>query len=164
MKKDFVVLRSSAYDDIKNGVDNIIIERSTGNLVCALDEVEDTSGKIYEKKKEAVLNRNIERNGVNLKYGLTFEKEGDKMKLKLGEMKGLPIFYLALPKDHVEKGIKSFIPSEGQSSDYEKKLFSYFIASLNSQIKALELNPRHLDSKLKERLDAFERCLKTIPI
>ncbi len=164
LKKDFVVLRSSAYDDIKNGVDNIIIERSTGNLVCALDEVEDTSGKIYEKKKEAVLNRNIERNGVNLKYGLTFEKEGDKMKLKLGEMKGLPIFYLALPKDHVEKGIKSFIPSEGQSSDYEKKLFSYFIASLNSQIKALELNPRHLDSKLKERLDAFERCLKTIPI
>ncbi|MEK9135164.1 MAG: hypothetical protein AAB451_02595 [Patescibacteria group bacterium] len=163
LKKDFVVLRSSAYDDIKNGADNIIIERSTGNVVCALDEVEDTAGKVYEKKKETVLNRNIERNGVSLKYGLAFEKAGDKMKLKFGAMKGLPIFYLALPESHVEEGIKNFDPSE-ESSDYEKKLFSYFIASLNSQIRALELNPRHLDSKLKERLEAFKHCLKKIPI
>lgn len=162
LSREFVTLRSSSYDDIKNGVDNIILERKTGNLVCALDEVEDISGKRYETKRDAVLERNIRRDGAILKYGLTFENEKDKMKLKFGELRNLPIFYLALSEDHVEKGIKSFIPSQEEKSDYEKKLFSYFIASLNSQIKALKLAPQPLNPKLKERLNSLEDSLKKI--
>jgi len=52
--KDFIVVRTSLYDDIKNKVDNLILEKETGNLVCALDEVADISEQRLEEKKNKV--------------------------------------------------------------------------------------------------------------
>jgi len=43
LKDGFYVTRSSRYDDIKNGIDNIILDKKTGNIICALDEVGTTS-------------------------------------------------------------------------------------------------------------------------
>ena len=42
--EQFVVARTSPHDDRVNKVDTIILDRKTGNLVCAFDEVGDASG------------------------------------------------------------------------------------------------------------------------
>ena len=41
-----IVVRSSKYDDYRNGVDTIIIDRETGNIICSVDEVIPVGGKI----------------------------------------------------------------------------------------------------------------------
>jgi len=149
---DFFVVRSSSYDDIKNGVDNVILDKKTGNLVCAFDEVGETSGKRYEKKKREILEKNEEESGGKLKYGIKISKEG---KIELGQAENLPIFYLALSKGKIENGIDSL--SEGRS-DFEEKLFHFFRSSLESQINDLKLE-ENLSPQLEERISQFEKVL-----
>jgi len=152
---EFAVVRASLYDDIKNGIDNVIFEKKTGNLVCALDEVGEISGKIYERKKEKVLERN-RIGGGKLKYGFKLEKG----KLVLKKVSNIPIFYLALPERHINEGMKNFIPSFEEKSDFEKKLFTYFLSTLVSQINSLKLE-QNLNPILKRSLIQFEKTIKT---
>lgn len=151
---DFIVVRTSSYDDIKNKVDNVILERETGNLVCAFDEVGDLSGARFEKKKLEVLERNKREKGGSLKYGMRLTQEGE---LVLGEVRHLPIFYLALPKEHIERGIEHLSDSR-EAIPFEKKLFDYFRSSLEAQADSLELE-RNLNPELRERLLHFEEAL-----
>ena len=84
--KDFIVARSSLYDDVKNNIDNVILEKETGNLICALDEAGESSGKGYEEKKTKVLERNRQENGGSLKYGFKLEKDREgKKKINFGQ-------------------------------------------------------------------------------
>jgi hypothetical protein len=158
--EEFIVVRASLYDDIKNKVDNIILEKNSGNLVCALDEVESPFGQRYEEKKEKVLSRNKTEGGIKLKYGFFLEKDKDnKERIALGEISNVPLFYLVLPAKHVEEGIKQLIPDISQKSDYEKRLFKYFITSLSSQIDLLRLETK-ANPTLEKRLDYFEKIIE----
>ncbi len=158
--KEFVIARTSVFDDIKNKIDNIILEKETGNLVCAFDEVSDMAGAEYEKKKTKVLERDVKEKGGKLKYGLKFEEdENHQMKLILGEAAQIPIFYLALDKKYINEGIKNLTPSFEEKSQYEKKLWEYFIASLNAQVQYLSLE-RRLEPALKNRLELFKKTIQ----
>jgi len=129
----FIVARSSIYDDINNKIDVILVNKETGETICAFDEVSDTSAGVdYEKKKQAVLERNKEHQGANIKYGIRLEKTGDKAGFVLGETEKVPIFYIALPKDKIERGMANFMSSPSEQSEFEKKLFQYFIASIDA--------------------------------
>ncbi len=152
--KDFIVVRSSLHDDRKNGVDTILLEKKTGNLICAFDEVGSSSGADFETKQQKVFSKNANEQGARLKYGITYQNGG----IKLETAENLPIFYIALPADKINKGIQEFNPSPEQS-DFEKKLFDYFIATLRAQAKGLRLYTARLDEKLKKRLDIFEKAL-----
>lgn len=46
----FIVVRSSLYDDVKNGIDNVVLEKESGALICAFDEIANISDIDYEKK------------------------------------------------------------------------------------------------------------------
>ncbi len=46
---EFIVVRASKHDDYENGVDNIIINKETGNVVCAFDEVSAEEGTEKEE-------------------------------------------------------------------------------------------------------------------
>jgi len=159
LSPDFIVARSSHYDDIENGVDNIILEKKTGNLVCAFDEVADVDSPRYEEKIDKVLWRNMTKNGGILKYGLKMEKEGGKMELKLGRAKNAPVFYLALSPWLVEEGAKKFKPQIGEQSDYEKIIFNDFINSLNEQIEIINSKFKNLPPSIKERILRFQESL-----
>lgn len=152
---EFIVTRTSRFDDIKNKVDNIVLEKETGNLVCALDEVGDIAGEIFEEKQAQVLERNRKEKGGRLKYGIKSEKG----KLVMGEVENLPVFYFALPSEYIREGLKNLTPSFEEKSEYEEKLFTYFVASINSQIKSLHLEP-YLDPTLKKHLDHFEKSIQ----
>lgn len=158
LRKEFIVVRSSLFDDVVNNVDNVIIERKTGNVVCALDEVAEIKGFRYEEKRKEVLDKNFSK-GVELKYGLLLKKEEGEMKLKLSEISHLPIFYLALHESAIEKALDNFQNSLTEQSDYEKKIFEYFIASLNSQIQSLLLSP-NLHSDIEKRVQRFREILE----
>ncbi|PIS35605.1 MAG: hypothetical protein COT36_01495 [Parcubacteria group bacterium CG08_land_8_20_14_0_20_38_56] len=167
LSPDFIVARSSQYDDIKNNVDNIILEKKTGNLVCALDEVADVFSSRFEEKRDKVLRRNMNRNGGTLRYGLKMEKENGKMKLKLGRIKNIPVFYLSLSPWLTEEGVRNFKEELGEQSDYEKIIFDDFINSFNEQIefinsefKNLSLKNRSLRVKVKERPLRFRESLE----
>ncbi len=73
---EFVVARSSEHDDHIHGVDQLLLERTTGNIICAFDEVGDTTGANYEKKAAVVQDHNVHRGGATIKYGLKLEDEG----------------------------------------------------------------------------------------
>lgn len=161
LRSEFIATRASRYDDIKNGVDNVIVEKGTSNLVCALDEVGDVSGERYNEKESKVRKKNIEGEGAKLKYGFKFEKENGETKLKLGGIDKIPIFYLALSRDNIKKGKAEFKNSMGEQSETEKRLFNYFIHSIFSQINALLLES-DLDPAMKKKLEDFERSLAKI--
>ncbi|HHE76919.1 MAG TPA: hypothetical protein ENL27_02990 [Candidatus Parcubacteria bacterium] len=158
--EDFIVARSSLYDDIKNKADNIILEKSTGNIVCALDDIGESKGSRYKEKVEKVMAKNKKEDGVKLKYGLKMEEnEKGENKLCLSKVENVPLFYLVLPKDHIDKGLEELVPSLGQLSEHEEKLFNYFLGSILYQVNFLELE-RGLNPALKDRLSRFKEILQ----
>src|SRR3989344_412122 len=160
LSSDFIVVRSSGFDDIKNGVDNILVDKRTGNVVCAFDEVSDTSGQVYEKKRSAVVNRNIKEGGAVVKYSLGIGKD---KKIEPAKLDNVPIFYLSLSKGYLTKALANFQDSEKQS-DFEKKLFAYFVAAINMQTKDLELHGKKLNQQLQKRLGDFGRVVESMTI
>lgn len=161
--EQFIVTRTSPHDDRVNKVDTLILDAKTGNLVCAFDEVGDTSGAIYEKKQAAVQERNL-KGGISIKYGIGIdEKEGERTIVR-SSATNVPIFYVALPKDRIEKGIKEFLPEIEKQSDFEEKLFAYFMATLSAQVKGLELYSGRLNPELKTRLASFKAVLNDLSL
>jgi len=71
-----------------------------------------------------------------LKYGL-FIKEG---KLSLGSTKHFPIFYLAIKPNYLKEAIRKMQSSLNETTEYERKLFDYFISLIDYQIKEMQLN------------------------
>ena len=139
LSKKFIVARSSYFDDIYNKTDTILFDRQTGDPICTFDEVGDTKGSLYEKKQAAVRDRNLGKGGITLKYGLKLEDAEGKKKMVPGAVQHIPVFYIALPKDRIEKGVREFEPSAERQSDFEKKLFEYFLQALAFQVQGLEL-------------------------
>jgi len=152
LKEDFLVLRTSRYDDIKNGVDNMILEKNGKNVICAIDDVTQTKLSTYfEEKKKEILHKNLELNGVKIKYGVYFEKDKNGQRvLKKGPLENIPLFYLPLTQDYLKEGLNNFIPSLNEYSDYEKKLMKYFLEAFMLQIRMMELESYKNDEFLKK--------------
>lgn len=147
--KDFIVVRTSKFDDIRYNVDNLILDKKTNQVVCAFDEVGDAAGKVFNEKKNEVFERNWLKGGADIKYGISFE--GGKVILKKGIFQ-IPLFYFALSEEEINKTLKD--PHQ------EKNVFSYFIESARKQIKELEAGPAH--GKLRERLNSFKSVLEKL--
>lgn len=162
---DFLIVRTTKYDDFENKVDNFIVDRKTGVSICALDEIGENKGTRFERKRNKVLKKNKEENGGGqLKYGFRLEKgAGDAMRLIKGKVESLPLFYLALPLALIEKTIEQLDVGAEEPSPHEKKLFAYFVASLNEQIKLLEMG-EGLNPELRRRASDFERIIKGVKI
>jgi hypothetical protein len=150
LSKDFIVARTSEYDDARNKVDNIILERETGNIVCAFDEIGAASGERFNEKKNKVLERNWQRGGADLKYGLSLEKKTDKTELKKGAVYQIPLFYLSLPEEEIKKAL--------HDPALEENIFRSFVSSVSEQTKAIKEGPVH--PKLRKRLDFFEKIIE----
>jgi hypothetical protein len=153
LNEKFIVIRTAIYDDVQNHVDNLIVEKETGNIICAFDEVSAISGPEFIKKQERFLRNNIK--GAKVKYGILSTKDG----LIKNKIENIPIFYLALPPEHINEGIRN-IASLEEISDYEEKIWSYFVTTLQSQIARLKLE--NLNEILRRRLLEFEKTLREL--
>jgi hypothetical protein len=159
LKNDFIVVRSSEYDDVNNGIDNIVLEKKTGKILCAIDEVADNSGHVFRKKQEKIAEENLRNGGTFVKYGLDIENG----KVILAPRMNVPIFYLALSKNQVEKGVKDFKIS-GEKSDTEKAYYKEFISSMLEQTSLMssEYENSNINKNLKENINYFYNILEKI--
>jgi hypothetical protein len=150
LSKDFIVARTSEYDDARNKVDNIILERETGNIICAFDEIGASSGERFDEKRNKVLERNWQRGGADLKYGLSLEKKADGTELRKGAVYQIPLFYLSLPEEEIKKAL--------HDPALEESIFRSFVNSVSEQTKIIKEGPVH--PKLRKRLDFFEKIIE----
>jgi len=153
--EQFVVVRTSPHDDRANKVDVVILDRKTGNLVCAFDEVGDAKTEKYREKRTLVRDRNL-AGGISLKYGIGIDAERGKNEVVLSAAEHLPLFYIAVPPDLIKEGMKQFIADPVRQSDFEERLFTYFLATIGEQISALELYRARLNPELQENMEDFK--------
>ncbi|MDD5626148.1 MAG: hypothetical protein PHG83_03215 [Patescibacteria group bacterium] len=158
LKDKFIVVRSSQKDDIDNGVDNVIIEKETGNIVSAFDEVatfnydDNQNDPRYEKKANNVIGKN--KNGVSIEYGFSVDKNKKIQLIK--DIKNIPIFYLALPQKKLEEGIMNFKPDS--ISKCEENFFNFFIGNIIIQMKSLE-SRKDINLECQNKLKLFKESL-----
>ena len=173
LRKEFIIARSTDYDDIKRHVDNIILDKKTGNIVCALDETTDLEN-VREKKEE--VSKMNEEHGASLKYGLKYEEEifkspgkrEVKNTPKVREIPDIPLFYLSIPYEFVEGGMSSFETHLEKVSDMEYKLYKSFVDLMRDQIKHFPYSRSNQNTRTnlsnfsRESFPKFEQTEKTL--
>lgn len=101
--KKYIVVRSSKYDDYNGGVDNVLVDKETGAVICGFDEVRNNPRSHRKAEKEDKVLEKARCGGTELIYGLSIS--GDEMKLK--SMSNLPLFFLSLDEDEYDELIGS---------------------------------------------------------
>lgn len=139
---DFIVARSSKYDDYNNGVDQVIVYRPTGEVVCGFDEVIGKDNDNGSGKKKEKLERIMARGGARIKYGAKLENG----KLVRGEIKNIPAFFMGINKTDLRELLDSLKNNSEKNSEAEEKIFNKLLESLESQASG-----QNLDDNLKEK-------------
>jgi hypothetical protein len=162
LKSEFAVVRSSTYDDYKNGVDNVIVNVETGDVVCAFDEVHDVAedeGKRMELKMDKVI-KTAKNGGSRVKYGFTFENDAESGKKKMvkGEIRNIPKFYLGLSTEELKSLLSEMsFDVNDDPGKAELNIFDKLITLLEKQVKAL--SSVRIDQRVKDNLANFVQSL-----
>lgn len=156
LKGEFLVVRSATSDD-HAGVDNLILNKHTGEVICAFDEVhEGGAGERTDKKVEKIT-RIAQKGGIKIRYSIGLEQG----KLKRSKMDGVPVFYLGLKSEELMKLLASLQYGTGaENSETEYEIFQQLVNSLREQKGLLESLP--LSSELGTKLKNFEETLQTL--
>ncbi len=153
--KDFLVVRSSAFDDNKNGVDHLVIDRRTGNVVCTFDEVNDEADGDRMAKKNKKIQSTAQKGGSSIKYGLTFTGPENDKKIERGQLDNVPLFALALSSSELDVllGGMDFDP-ESPCDTIELQFFAKLMQALQDQQAAIAESP--VPKGVKNRLEEFK--------
>ncbi|MEY3784511.1 MAG: hypothetical protein RLZZ230_833 [Candidatus Parcubacteria bacterium] len=135
LKDDFYVLRTNAYDDYAHGVDNFIVEKTTGTVVCTFDEFLGSSDddrfhkKLDRERKQAI------QHGATITYGLGVEyTEENKRQIIPKTIRDVPTFTLPINKEQCLELINDLGESlDAEVGEVSIKVFKSIIASLATQ-------------------------------
>lgn len=152
LRDDYVVCRANKYDDY-HGVDNVIVHKATGTVLCAFDDVKDVAGGIYEWQKEEYIDK---FGPQTITYGFTFVDNN----LVAKETANVPKMYLSFDDKQFYKMIDSVNGKDLNSiSEDEYMIYSYIIKSLISQIDSL----RKKYSNNQALIDNLDKLEKLVP-
>lgn len=154
LPSQFLVVRASAYDDYNNGVDQLIIDRETGNVICGIDEVINRDYQSGPSKKELKIRTKMEKGGFQVKYGAKF----DQGNLSLASLKNIPAFYLSLDKAELVKLSENL--EDENTSESEKELFKKLKASLLAQVNSYA--KLSLNRDLLSNINSFKAFLEAL--
>lgn len=154
LKEDFIVARASRYDDYNQGIDQVLVYKPTGEVVCGFDEVIGNIGDDGGSKKSAKLEKKMTGGGAHIKYGAKME-EG---KLVRAEVRNVPAFYMSLSKDELRELLESIKNNPEDISATEKKIFSKLLGFLETQTSNLVLN-ENLKAKTESALSRLRGVL-----
>jgi hypothetical protein len=150
LKSEYIVVRSSTFDDFEHGADNLIIDKVTGQVVCAFDEVhgEETHGRIEEKKKKLL--RKARQGGSKIKHGLSLQtdkKDPQKKNLVRGTLNNIPSLYLALDSNTLDELLNNmnYDPSSAPTAT-ELKVFDQLMKLVDSEITTISEESRDVSS------------------
>ncbi len=161
LKDHFITMRTSLYDDYKGGIDNLIIDKKTGNLIGAFDEVADDSNRAAYKREE-IFARSTSGGG-SIKYGFKMV-DGRLAPAHIQDNDNVPILFLSLTTDDLKRGLIAM--SSGDSkTEVERELFDKFIQSIKLQLgkfrelidKKISINP-----EVVRRIEAFMQRMPEI--
>lgn len=153
---DFIVARSSEYDDYNNGVDQVIIYKPTGEVVCGFDEVIGKDGNDGGEKKKEKLEHIMARGGAHIKYGAKLENG----KLVRAELKNVPAFFMGINKIELGELLESLKNNPDKNGEIEERIFSKLLSSLESQAANQNLND-NLRTKTNSMLEKFRGAVST---
>lgn len=168
LKEKFMVVRSSAFDDYENGVDNIIVNKETGDVVCAFDEVRDNSAVVRKQREEKLdektrteakedkIRRKAKGGGAKIKYGFG-SVNGELVKKPI---KSVLIFYISVTAADLDKLLEKMDYYSENPNKTELEIFDKLIVSLGEQVKMLK--KEEINSEVAGNLDNFEASLKAI--
>jgi len=165
LQPEFIVVRASAMDDYTNGIDNIIVDKETGDVICAFDEVRDEPGGERYNKKAKDFVKDAKQGGANIKYGLGFAKDqlsGTK-KLVRKTLNNIPKFYLSVSRQELETllfGITDDFAS--QPTEDELKIFEKLMDDLGRQEEIL--NKERLPRSVSANLEKFAKFRQKMAI
>jgi uncharacterized Zn finger protein (UPF0148 family) len=152
LKDDFIVVRASKYDDYMNGIDTVMVNKKTGDVVCAFDEVHDHKENSRAEEKKKTKKREAQSGGAMLTYGISVH-EG---KFERKEIKNLPVFALALSTNQLNDVLKN-MNYDMTISEKEGEIFDFFLSSLEKQKK--DFFGTHLPKPEYTNLLRFEQSL-----
>jgi hypothetical protein len=155
----FIVVRSSTHDDFQNGVDNLIINKETGDVVCAFDEVrgETKHGRINDKKEKII--RKAKEGGTEIKYGFTFTDQGKTLVKR--KIENVPTFYLSMEPDELDNLLRTMSGDlQSQPTAVELKVFDGFIKLLEEECATLHYE--RIPLSVQKNIVSFEKSLLQI--
>ncbi len=152
----FIVVRSSKYDDYEHGVDNVLVDKKTGFVVCGFDQVLGIGNDDGSSKKREKVEKINQKGGAKLEYGIKLD---ENQKIQITKMKNIPAFFLGLTKDDLISLVKNMTESK-DSAGLDKSILNKIWRSLKEQegnIKNLLKNGENLD--LLSNIKKFEELL-----
>ncbi|MDP2918550.1 MAG: hypothetical protein Q8N68_03555 [bacterium] len=163
----FVVVHTSHYDDYKNNVDNLMVNRETGDPVCAFDEVraEGENDKKLQEKIDKVKNL-AENGGTEIKYGFSFDKDlkNGNNALVLKKLKNIPTFCLSVTSKNLDELLEAISDDpHDEPSQTEQKIFQELVRALREQTEMLRPNTdsqkqfRSAGHSLRAQMKTFQK-------
>lgn len=170
---DLIAVGTTAGDDWRHGIDTLIIDKETGAVIGAFDEVADTQGKRYQekinrlprfnaqRKHQKIDGSTIESDGAILEYGVRFENG----QIVHEPLKNVPILYLAIDPEHYDKIVdeyeESFNPEK--TTKHAKSTFIHIINTLQQSLSRLgmEMTAGKHSQEFIERVYKLEQSLDT---
>lgn len=155
LKDDFFVSRTSRKDDL-GGVDTYLVNKKTGDIVCAFDEVHDhAQGDRKDEKWKRV--ESIGKGGKTIKYGVV--PEGDRLLQR--EIRNVPVFFISLTTEELIRGMEGFSRNvEEPPNELEKKYFNKFTLLLQEEYDRVK--DMQMPNATRENLRKFKRALETM--
>ncbi len=150
----FLVVHSAPYDDYKAGVDNLIINKETGDVIGAFDEVHDSNDGAYTAKKMEKLKKIASRGGASIRYGLTIA-EGQ---LRQARLEKVPVFAISLSAEKFKNLLPAILDGGlSEKSAEEKAFLQALLISWREQSEQIE--PLARSEKMKANLERFKAYL-----
>lgn len=153
---EFIIARASEFDDYVHGIDNVLINKKTGEVVCAFDEVHDHAQSDRASEKMEKIKKIAKKGGTTFEYGIAMENGSFKRK----SVPNLPVFCVSLQTQELENALVEVKTAHTGLSKYERELCANFINSIIQQSDML--SKEHLDTKLSENLSRAKTALQTL--
>lgn len=159
LKDRFLVVRTSTYDDYKHGADNLILDKQTGAVICAFDEVLENEGDKERgaSKKIEKIKKSASKGGTKVKYGVSLVEN----KIVRAPSKSVPVFYLALESKDLSSLTNDLYYNQADTlSELESRIFAHLVTSIKEQKAMLE--SLQLPHQIVKKLDEFNESLSVL--
>jgi hypothetical protein len=143
----YVVVRASKYDDYFNGIDNVLVNKETGDVICAFDEVRMDERSYRDAHKKERSRKKASQGGASLKYGFRI-RNGAVLKQTI---QSIPIFCLGLDSQDCSDLINNISYADKANNptlrvqplnDTEERILQRLLDSISEQRNQLQRDPQ----------------------
>lgn len=157
----FLVARASTYDDYEYGVDNVLLDKKTGAVICGFDQVIGMGQDDGGNKKRDKMEKLLLRGGTKLEYGVVLD---DNKKIKREKLDSIPAFFLAITKNDLMLLMEDL--KNNKVSVATKKVLNNILDSIDEQYRSAQklLRENKNDSRYRNLLENLEKFSESFAV